>query len=163
MIHYLKGDATDPIFTGQHRFILHICNSVGGWGRGFVLALSRRWAGPEQCYRAWARTTDGSFRLGEIQTVPVQPDLTVINMIAQEGYGNGNKAAHQSSAPNTTPPIRYEALQQCVQKAALEILHCSGTAHMPRIGTGLAGGSWDEIEPILERALRGVVVYVYDL
>jgi hypothetical protein len=29
------------------KLICHICNDLGGWGKGFVLALSRRWEGPE--------------------------------------------------------------------------------------------------------------------
>jgi O-acetyl-ADP-ribose deacetylase (regulator of RNase III) len=35
---------------------------------------------------------------------------------------------------------------------------------MPRIGCGLAGGSWEEIEPIIKRTLtdQGVEVVVYD-
>jgi hypothetical protein len=33
---------------------------------------------------------------------------------------------------------------------------------MPRFGCGLAGGKWSEIEPIIERALPDVDVYVYD-
>ena len=35
---------------------------------------------------------------------------------------------------------------------------------MPRIGCGLAGGKWEEIEPIIERTLAtaGVEVTVYD-
>ena len=37
--------------------------------------------------------------------------------------------------------------------------------HMPRIGCGLAGGSWHEIEPILEEHLAGAGfdIRVYDL
>jgi hypothetical protein len=37
--------------------------------------------------------------------------------------------------------------------------------HMPRIGCGLAGGQWEEIEPIIETTLgaKGVAVTVYDL
>jgi O-acetyl-ADP-ribose deacetylase (regulator of RNase III) len=33
---------------------------------------------------------------------------------------------------------------------------------MPRIGCGLAGGKWGEVEPIIVRALREVETYVYD-
>jgi hypothetical protein len=35
---------------------------------------------------------------------------------------------------------------------------------MPRIGCGLAGGKWEQIEPIIERTLlnKNVEVYVYD-
>jgi hypothetical protein len=37
--------------------------------------------------------------------------------------------------------------------------------HMPRIGCGLAGGSWDQVEPLLETHLAraGFNVWVYDL
>jgi hypothetical protein len=37
--------------------------------------------------------------------------------------------------------------------------------HMPRIGCGLAGGTWDKIDPIIQRTLcdQGVRVIVYDL
>lgn len=38
---YLKGDATEPIGTG-HKIIAHVCNNKGGWGRGFVLAISKK-------------------------------------------------------------------------------------------------------------------------
>jgi hypothetical protein len=36
---------------------------------------------------------------------------------------------------------------------------------MPRIGCGLAGGKWEQIEPIIERTLAdaGIHVNVYDL
>ncbi len=38
------------------------------------------------------------------------------------------------------------------------------TVHMPRIGCGLAGGKWEEVEPIVEQQLisHGVNVTVYD-
>jgi hypothetical protein len=36
---------------------------------------------------------------------------------------------------------------------------------MPRIGCGLAGGTWDQIEMIIREELiaRNIAVYVYDL
>ena len=49
-IKYIKGDATRPIGDGS-KLILHICNDVGAWGSGFVVALSKRWKEPEQKYR----------------------------------------------------------------------------------------------------------------
>ena len=51
MIKYVIGDATRPIGEGT-KLIIHISNDLGGWGRGFVLALSRRWDAPEKVYRA---------------------------------------------------------------------------------------------------------------
>ena len=35
-IHYIKGDATQPQAKGN-KVIAHICNDLGGWGKGFVL------------------------------------------------------------------------------------------------------------------------------
>ena len=53
-ITYQIGDATQPI--GDHpKIIVHVCNDAGGWGKGFVLAVSRRWREPERRYRAWHR------------------------------------------------------------------------------------------------------------
>ena len=169
MIHYLRGDATNPIETGGPRFILHVCNSVGGWGRGFVLALSKRWPEPEREYRKWYREgrtlLAGEFELGAVQIVPVQgdPPLSVVNMVAQEGYGKGNRGRHQGSEPNTRPPIRYYALEKCLRQIGAMAQGTSLTMHMPRIGCGLAGGTWDEVEPLIETAFPNHKVYVYDL
>jgi hypothetical protein len=44
-----------------------------------------------------------------------------------------------------------------------EVAKQSGaTIHMPRIGCGLAGGRWDEVELIINEVCT-VDVYVYDL
>ena len=39
------------------------------------------------------------------------------------------------------------------------------SVHMPRIGCGLAGGTWERIEPLIVKVLceRGIPVTVYDL
>jgi hypothetical protein len=86
-------------------------------------------------------------------------------MIAQEGYGKGNRNLHRSSEPDDRPPIRYEALKQCLTEVGYLIK--SGPAqgasvHMPRIGCNLAGGSWGMVEPIIERTLGHAKVFVYD-
>lgn len=62
------------------------------------------------------------------------------------------------------PPIRYDAVEKCLEKLADEALKLKASIHMPRIGCGLAGGKWEEIKPIIERTLlkNNVEVYVYD-
>src|SRR3954463_13636464 len=102
-ITYLKGDATTPATSGQ-KIICHVCNDVGGWGKGFVLAISKRWPEPESQYRAWFKQAQSAgFRLGAIQLVRVEPTLSVANMIAQRGVRSSGGL----------PPIRYDALRQC--------------------------------------------------
>lgn len=80
-ITYLKGDATNPQTEGN-KIITHICNDIGGWGKGFVLAISNRWKNPENEYRKWFQNSE-NFTLGEIQIVQVEEDIFVCNMIGQ--------------------------------------------------------------------------------
>jgi len=149
---YLIGDATAP-GGGGPAVIAHVCNDSGGWGKGFVLAISRRWPEPEAAYSRWARSGQ-EFGLGMVQLVKVNDHLRVANMVAQHGYvSRSNPVA-----------IRYDALAQCLSKLAGQIEE--GTRiHMPGIGCGLAGGIWDHIEPLLEEHLAsaGFDVLVYDL
>lgn len=162
-ISYVKGDATRPIGNGK-KFIVHICNDRGGWGAGFVLALSARWSGPEQSYRLLKRYDPENFKLGRIQRVWVESDVEVINMIAQKGYGKSNAKLHRSSLENDSEiPLQLDQLEHCLQQVG-DIARLEGASiHMPRIGCGLAGGRWEDIEPIIERTLSNVDVFVYDL
>ena len=155
MIEYRIGDATAPEGAGK-KIIVHVCNDVGGWGRGFVVAISKRWPEPEQRFRAWFRGGEGqAFALGEVQFVEVTPEITVANLIGQHGLSTRQK----------TPPIRYEAVRQGLRGVAERALRESATVHMPRIGCGLAGGRWEEMELVIVEELcgRGVEVIVYDL
>ncbi|MEO1228615.1 MAG: hypothetical protein AAFZ18_06900 [Myxococcota bacterium] len=49
-----KIGATAPVGEGP-KVIVHICNDTGGWGRGFVVGLSKRWSAPEAVYRRWKK------------------------------------------------------------------------------------------------------------
>jgi O-acetyl-ADP-ribose deacetylase (regulator of RNase III) len=159
---YVTGDATQPK-GDEYKVIAHICNNVGGWGAGFVLSLSKRWKQPEKAYRSWyangATVNDVLFRLGETQFVRVSPKVHVANMIAQDGIRRDriNKRL-----------VDYEALGKCmntVKNFATADIHQEVSIHMPRIGVGLGGGSWDIIESIIDHAFdeTEVFVYVYDL
>jgi O-acetyl-ADP-ribose deacetylase (regulator of RNase III) len=153
-IHYASGDATAPIGAGP-RIIVHVCNDVGGWGAGFVLAISRRWSLPESEYRRWysGREHNG-FGLGEVQLVQVEAELFVANLIGQRGLRKDSGL----------PPIRYDAVSAGLAKVRDHALALDASVHMPRIGCGLAGGRWEEIEPLIELQLiaHGVGVTVYD-
>jgi O-acetyl-ADP-ribose deacetylase (regulator of RNase III) len=153
-ITYVKGDATVPQARGV-KLIAHVVNDRGGWGRGFVLAISERWPGPEEAYRAWFRDRAGNdFGLGAVQVVQVEPLVWVANMVAQHGIAGGSQG----------PPIRYDAVETCLERVADVAVELGASAHLPRIGCGLAGGRWELIEPIILRTLcaRDVPVTVYD-
>lgn len=159
-IHYVVGDATNPPTEPKVAVIVHICNDYGLWGRGFVLALSRRFGpGLREAYQAWAREARVQGRstlpLGHIQRCAAADRIHVVNMIAQHGI----------QRPGGTPPIRYTALHTALQTTATayDVEDCD--IHMPRIGCGLAGGDWALVEPLIQKTLvaYGFDVYVYDL
>jgi O-acetyl-ADP-ribose deacetylase (regulator of RNase III) len=156
-IKYVKGDATRPVGEGQ-KIIIHCCNDIGGWGSGFVLALSARWRQPEDKYRMWCRgftPQDGPFALGGVQFVRVSPDITVANIIGQ----------HDIRPQGDVPPIRYEAIDEGLAKVAEHALSIGASVHGPRLGSDRAGGEWDKIARLLIDRLcsRDIDVTVYDL
>jgi O-acetyl-ADP-ribose deacetylase (regulator of RNase III) len=153
-IKYIKGDATVPQASGP-KIIAHICNNIGGWGKGFVLAISKRWPEPETDYRKWHREKAvNDFALGNIRMIQVKNDTWVANMIGQQGIKTGSKGV----------PIRYNAVDDCLAKLADVAKQLNASVHMPRIGCGLAGGKWSRIEPLIEKNLieNNVEVLVYD-
>ena len=142
-IEYRIGDATNPSGEGN-KIICHVCNDIGGWGAGFVLAISKRWKKPEEAYRTWHKAGESAgFELGAVQLVQVEKDIWVANLIGQRGV----------SWENGQPPIRYEAVETALERIAEEAMKLNASAHMPRIGCGLAGGTWEEIGAIVNRRL----------
>lgn len=154
-ITYIEGDVTYPIKTPA--VIAHVCNDIGKWGAGFVLAISRRWENPEKEYREWYKnkvhTLGIPFQLGQIQYVKVENDLCVCNMVAQHRIGG--------------VAIKYEMLDKCLNElgGTIQLSTKVLSVHMPRIGCGLAGGKWDKVEPLIIKNLceKDIEVFAYDL
>lgn len=152
-IQYIKGDATNPL-GNDNKIIVHICNDIGAWGKGFVLAISKRWKAPEKEYKDWYKSKK-NFELGEVQLVQVEENLWVANMIGQHKIYKDE---------NGNAPIRYEAVHSALEKVGVFALEEKAVVHMPRIGCGLAGGKWEEIEPLIIKTLseKDIPVTVYD-
>ena len=149
-IQYLTGDATQPVGTGN-KIIAHVCNDVGRWGKGFVLALSGRWRQPRDEFMLLHSRR--ALMLGMVQLVPVEKSIWVANMVAQRDI----------RAKAGVPPIRYDALLECLKQLGFEAHQRNASIHMPRIGCGLAGGKWEQVEPLIADTLPGTEVFVYDL
>lgn len=148
-VKYVIGDATRPQGDGT-KIICHICNNIGAWGAGFVLAVSKRWDEPEESYRDM---NPEDRKLGSVMVIPVEDDILVANMIAQQGIYPDDSGL---------PPIRYTAVRAALTAVNDLAVKINATLHMPRIGCGLAGGRWDDIEKIIKDVVT-VDVTVYDL
>jgi O-acetyl-ADP-ribose deacetylase (regulator of RNase III) len=152
-ITYTDGDATCPVGDGI-KVIAHICNDIGKWGKGFVLAITAKF-GPVASHEYVDWVMSGQAALGKVQFLEVSAGTYVANMVAQ----------HDIYSRGGVPPIRYAALAGCLAHVAdFAAKHDECSIHMPRIGAGLAGGSWPKIAAIIDRELvqRGLSVTVYD-
>jgi len=149
-IHYLSGDATHPVGDGN-KIIAHVCNDAGKWGKGFVLAISERWREPRDEFLLLHSRR--ALVLGMVQLVRVEKKVSVANMVAQHG----------TVARDGVPPIRYDALLECLKQLGFQAHQWQASIHMPRIGCGLAGGKWETVEKLITDTLPGTQVFVYDL
>ncbi len=153
-LHFYKGDATQPRGT-ERKILLQVVNDKARtWGPGFAAAVKKRWPSAEKQFTEWVMSRDRDFRLGGVHVVSLRDDLILASLVAQHGYG-----------PSDKPRLRYGALLESLRKVAEVAKQQSATIHMPRIGSGLAGGDWSIVEGILQETLgtAGLDLTVYDL
>lgn len=151
-ITYIEGDATRPKGKGN-KIIVHCCNAQGAMGAGVALALRQKW---KQVYAHYADAIKaGLLKLGDAQLVQVEHDTYVANLVGQNLYPSGPDGI----------PLVYEALEKSLRMLSESKAAEGATIHMPRIGAGLAGGSWERIEKIIIETLvdKGFDITVYDL
>lgn len=166
MITYVTGDATTPTGTGN-KVIPHLCNDLGRWGAGFVLAVTAKWPQAEAEYLRAASGAPSSSKnklaLGTVQFVLVDAtpgsQIWVANMVAQRAVWTVKEGT-----VDEVPPIRYPALMKCLKEVGKHAAANSASIHAPKFGAGLAGGDWDVIESLIESSLvrqhgRDVTVY----
>ena len=156
-IQYKTGDATRPDETPA--VIIHVCNNVGAWGAGFVIALSNRDKTPQYGYQSWARNGFEDygmrFELGAVQFTEFGQDGNVVaNMVAQD-----------NTKRDGTPPIDYEALEECLQSVSLFARNMNLPVVGPKFGAGIAGGDWNIIEQLIIKNLINddIPVTIYTL
>jgi O-acetyl-ADP-ribose deacetylase (regulator of RNase III) len=159
---YVEGDVTKPIGEGI-KLICHIVNDQGLMGSGVARSLFQKWGKVRTRYIDWYENSKSGervdFDLGSIQLVNVEPDIAVFNMVAQHMVGRDEKGY---------PPIRYDALINCLRDVAQFIAssYIKQSIHIPyKMGADRAGGDWDIIENIIKNELcsKDIDVTIYKL
>lgn len=153
-IHILQGDATEP-FGAEQKFLLQVVNDQAMvWGGGVAKQTRKKWPTAQAAFAKWAYGRQ-NLKLGNIHAFKVRPDLTLVSLIAQHGFGKNTSG----------PRLRYGALFSSLEKVAEAAKAQAATIHMPRIGAGEAGGDWNIIEGILREVLisKGLKIAIYDL
>lgn len=152
---YLRGDATKPRGDGP-KIVVHVVNDGAfRWGsRGFAGAIKSRWPVAQTTFTDLVTRDRTKLKLGNVISCEVEPSTTLASLVAQHGFGLSK-----------SPRIRYGALRECLLRVSEMASTASASVHMPRIGTGQAGGSWPVIEEIICETLTkcGINVFVYDL
>jgi O-acetyl-ADP-ribose deacetylase (regulator of RNase III) len=163
-IQFLTGDATEPQLGDGLNIIIHVVNDVGVMGAGIARTIREKWphvnAKYEELFQKPAK--ERATAQGQIQIVPVGDRLFVCNLFGQSGIGDlyGLPAVRYSAIAEGLLRLgsRLETYRRKTKDKSLPRLH------MPRIGCGLAGGSWAKVEAEIYYALgtEQLEVYVYD-
>ena len=160
MLRYVDGDASVPeLYTDKHNYLFHIVNNIGRWGAGFTKSLNKNIPQCGKDYRAYMnyhKGTDNRRLLGDFFQTEVSSNFSVVHLFAQKGV----------RGPQNPHPLDYAHLNKCMKNfkkyLKVEGIHSSKVCiHMPKIGTGLAGGQWNKIAPSIERILGQCETVVY--
>lgn len=150
---YLHGDVLSPRGSGA-RLILMLVNDVARrWGGGLARSAAERFPTAERDFSEWIQNVPKNERLGQMRLADVGQGIALASLVSQEGFGPSNK-----------PRIRYSALATALDRVGEIALTRGASVHMPRLGTGGAGGNWQVVEQIIEEALvaRNINTIVYD-
>ena len=145
MINLIQGD----LFTVKSGILVHGCNCVGAFGAGVALIVRNIYPHVHEEYVALCKQVDSpQDLLGRVQYVNV-PTADGTFLIAN---------AFTQLEPGTDyRRVDYEAVAMCFEDIndVLSNHHIAAgisdlTVSFPKIGAGLAGGSWDVIEKIID-------------
>lgn len=155
---YLKGDATLPVVEKDKKSVIcHCCNTMGAWGKGFVVPLGRRYPDAKKAYHSYLKSVGKENALGACCIASVGEQLVVANVFGQERI---------YPTKDGKIPLDYDALRKGLNtcKTIMSAMNEEFTIHMPRIGCGLASGKWEEVESIINEVFseNDIQVYVYD-
>ena len=128
---YIKDDITNVTIG----IIAHGVNRRVTMGSGVAKALYEKWQIVKTQYMTMKSPVP---TLGSIDIVNINDDLMVINCYTQEFYGYQGVYANIDSV--------VESMERCCLIAINNGLDC---VNIPKIGAGLGGLNWDDIEPRL--------------
>lgn len=129
---------------GQHVIIPHGCNCFHTMGAGIAFYFKRKFP---IVFEVDKKTLYGDEeKLGTFSVAKVQDDLTILNCYTQYRYGRDQVYVDE------------EAVYNAICKICKDFPE--GVIVLPRIGCGEAGGDWERISIIINKALNGREAHV---
>lgn len=154
VIAYREGDLLDA----GPGVIAHGCNAKGKFGKGFALALSKKF--PEAKIAYERVHSESGLVLGSVVWADCG-SILVANCITQATYGNDGKQHVSYSAVAACMRVLNTAAEWGVPGTAFE--DGFDEVHMPLIGADLGGGKWSELSSVIERELSSATPFVHIL
>jgi O-acetyl-ADP-ribose deacetylase (regulator of RNase III) len=148
-VQYKKGD----LLEATEDIIAHGCNCVGIMGAGVARVISDRWP---VVFPAYSKACNaGLFQLGTCQLLQVSIPFPVPTRGMRIAYVANLGTQH---APG--PDFRLSALRTALDNLVLRVGR--ERVAIPKIGAGLGGGNWHEIERVLFDTPLNFTVYVLE-
>ncbi len=153
-IRIVHGDILEPHKEGKKIICQLVNDRAVKWGGGVAHKFAKRFPNAEGRYTEQVMQIPLNERLGQAIFSVAYDDLIIASLIGQEGFG-----------PSLFPRIRYAALRSSLEKVAERATSIGASIHMPKIGTGAAGGDWPTIEEMLDDIMvrAGLDVTVYEI
>lgn len=153
-IRLLHGNVLEPRNGGKKIICQLVNDRAVKWGGGVARKIAKRFPEAEEAFTKQVMQISQRDRLGHAVFCEATEDITIASLIGQEGFG-----------PSLFPRIRYAALQTCLEQVVDHAASIGASVHMPKIGTGSAGGDWSTIEEMLDDVMvrAGLFVTIYDI
>ncbi len=166
----IDGDLIVLGRNGAFDVIGHGCNCFSKMGAGIAPQMAKAFGCDVFEMETWGETIEKlgcidyhTFVLGsnamwdlyDADNTEDEPELTVVNCYTQYKYG-------QNHSDGIKKPLDYEALTLCMRK--INNIFKGKRIGLPKIGAGLAGGSWATIKKIIEAELKDcdVTIVIYN-
>jgi len=140
-IKYIKGDLIELAKQGEFEVIMHCCNCFNTMGAGIARAIRDNF--PEAYLKDQNTIKGDRNKLGTYNSVTIKnfaKPFFVVNLYGQYDF-------KVSNGPN----INYVSLSNALLQIKKDFTGLK--FGLPRIGAGLAGGSWEVIEKIIQCTL----------
>ena len=176
MIKYKEGNLFDDLRPND--YLIHIVNDVNKFNAGFAKAIIDRLPCVKESYHDWfiePRTGNWAYK---VTGPPTLGNVQFFDYILKSKYLYGQEkncriaqmmAQHGVRNKNNPHPLDFDALTTCLKHvwADLCFQHLVNQRYFrviaPRFGSGLGGGNWDKIVPIIKRELSGSDITIYTL
>ena len=160
MIQYKVGDVIKALQDSEIDVLAHGVNCQNSFGRGVAGQIAKEYPIAKVSYHNFflERTYrvdpeyDGIEFLDKIDEVHVAGDKVILNCFTQQYCGYGGKKY-----------VSYDAIEACFKKALEYCKDENLKIGIPKIGAGLAGGSWNIIETIINEVFGEYPITVYKL